>query len=101
MSARLLSVFCILVASVLLTVSASPQQRPARIALLIANANYPDANTPLSSAIRDARTLADEFRRSEFEIDLKENLSKGDMRAAIDTFTEKIRPGMSALVYFN
>ena len=83
----------------LLTLSASSQQRPPRVALLIGNASYPDSSTPLSNTLNDARTLADEFRRSEFDVDLKENLGKEEMRAAINAFTGKIRSGMSALFY--
>ena len=101
MITRPLTLFCILTASILLTVSASSQQRAPRVALLIGNANYPDTSTPLSSTIGDVRALANELRRSEFEIDIKENVNKDEMRAAIGIFTGKIRPGMSALLYFN
>ena len=76
-------------------------QQPARVALLIGNANYPDASTPLSTTIRDARALADEFRRTEFDVDLKENVGREEMQRAIDTFLGKIRPGMAALFYFS
>ena len=55
----------------------------------------------LSTTIRDARTLADEFRRSEFDVDLKENVGKEEMQRAIDAFTGKIRSGSAALFYFN
>jgi formylglycine-generating enzyme required for sulfatase activity len=89
------------IVSVLLTCSASSQQRPARVALVIGNANYPDASTPLSTTIRDARTLAEEFRRSDFDVDLKENVGKEDMQRAVDAFTGKIRTGMAALFYFS
>ena len=51
--------------------------------------------------MRDARTLAEEFRRTEFDVDLKENVGKEEMRAAIDAFIGKIRNGMTALFYFN
>src|SRR5215472_16269973 len=101
MNVRLLLLACITAVSAMLTVPALPQDRPARVALLIGNASYPDASTPLSTTIRDARTLADELRRSDFEVDLKENLGKEDMRSAIDAFANKIRPGMAALLYFN
>jgi formylglycine-generating enzyme required for sulfatase activity len=81
--------------------SAFAQQRSSRVALVIGNANYPDASTPLSTTIRDARTLAEEFRRSEFEVDLKEDLTKEQMQRAIDAFTGKIQSGTAALFYFN
>jgi formylglycine-generating enzyme required for sulfatase activity len=101
MNMRLLLLACISAASVMLSVAASSEERAPRIALLIGNASYPDASTPLSTTIRDARTLADELRRSDFDVDLKENLGKDDMRGAIDAFANKIRPGMTALFYFN
>ncbi|MGB9654570.1 MAG: caspase family protein, partial [Pseudolabrys sp.] len=53
-----------------------------RVALVIGNANYPDARTPLPTTIIDARTLADEFRRIDFDVDFKENLNKQNMQNA-------------------
>lgn len=100
MNMRLVFCLCVAVASAVLAHSALSQQ-PARVALLIGNANYPDASTPLSTTIRDARTLADEFRRTEFDVDLKENVGREDMQRAIDAFIGKIRPGMVALFYFS
>lgn len=87
--------------SAIMGTPAVPQDRGARVALVIGNANYPDASTPLSTTIRDARTIADELRRSEFDVDLKENVGKEEMQRAIDTFTGKIRSGSAALFYFN
>ncbi len=101
MTLRLVLWLCFAVAFALLTRPALSQQTAARVALIIGNANYPDASTPLSTTIRDARTLADEFRRSEFDVDLKENVGREDMQRAIDAFTGKIRPGMAALFYFS
>ena len=101
MNMRLLFLLSVAIMSGMLTFSASSQQRPARVALIIGNASYPDASTPLSSTLRDARALAEEFRRTEFDVDLKENAGKEEMRAAIDAFTGKIRNGMTALFYFN
>ena len=98
---RLVFLLCVAFASALLTHSALTQQTAARVALVIGNASYPDASTPLSTTIRDARTIADEFRRSEFDVDLKENVGKEDMQRAIDTFLGKIRSGAAALFYFS
>jgi formylglycine-generating enzyme required for sulfatase activity len=71
------------------------------VALVIGNNNYPDASTPIPSALRDARALAEELRRSEFDVDLKENVGKVDMQRAIDAFTGKIRNGTATLFYFS
>jgi formylglycine-generating enzyme required for sulfatase activity len=101
MNMRLFFLLSVALTTATLTLSALAQQRPARVALVIGNASYPDASTPLSNTIRDARTLADEFRRSEFDVDLKENATKEAMRLAIDAFMGKIRRGMTALFYFN
>jgi formylglycine-generating enzyme required for sulfatase activity len=101
MNMRLLFLLSAAIMSGMLTLSASSQQRPARVALIIGNASYPDSSTPLSTTLRDARTLADEFRSTEFDVDLKENVGREEMRAAINAFTGKIRDGMTALFYFN
>ncbi|HEU0149652.1 MAG TPA: caspase family protein, partial [Bradyrhizobium sp.] len=45
-----------------------------RVALVIGNASYPDASSPIPTALKDARALADELRRSDFDVDAKENL---------------------------
>jgi tetratricopeptide (TPR) repeat protein len=72
-----------------------------RIALVIGNANYPDAEAPLRHPITDARTLADELRRSGFDVDVQENLSKQGMQSAIDGFKNKITPRSAALIFFS
>jgi formylglycine-generating enzyme required for sulfatase activity len=84
----------------MLTSTALPQQG-ARVALVIGNANYPDASAPLSNPIKDARALAEELRRINFTVDFKENLGREEMQQAVDTFTGKIRNGATALLYFS
>jgi len=86
---------------VMCTSAALAQQNAARVALVIGNANYPDARTPLSNTIKDARTLAEELRRINFDVDFKENLSKEEMQRAIEAFTGKIKSGTTALFYFS
>src|SRR6516165_138885 len=86
MNIRRLTWPCLSVLSAMLISPALPQQA-GRVALLMGNNNYPDASTPLPSTIRDARALAEELRRSEFDVDLKENVGKADMQRAIDAFT--------------
>ena len=98
MNKGLLFWLCLLVFFSSLTAAALPAER---VALVIGNANYPDARTPLSSTIRDARTLADEFRRIDFDVDFKENLNKQNMQNAVAAFTGKIANGTVALLYFS
>jgi formylglycine-generating enzyme required for sulfatase activity len=98
MNKKLLFWLCLLVFSSSFTSAALPA---GRVALVIGNANYPDARTPLSTAIKDARTLADEFRRIDFDVDFKENLNKQNMQSAIAAFIGKITNGTVALIYFS
>ncbi|WP_165937958.1 SUMF1/EgtB/PvdO family nonheme iron enzyme [Methylobacterium segetis] len=71
-----------------------------RFALLIANARYPDAKAPLAAIGRDARLLADELRRHEFDVDLRENVTREDMQSVLDGFYGKINAGSAAFLYF-
>ena len=98
MNKRFLFWLCLSVLSTILTSAALPA---GRVALVIGNANYPDARTPLSTATKDARTLADEFRRIDFDVDFKENLGKEEMQRVINAFTGKITKGTTALLYFS
>ncbi|HEX4581339.1 MAG TPA: caspase family protein, partial [Acidobacteriaceae bacterium] len=64
--------------------TAHSQPRAARVALVIGNAAYPDPSTPLSTTTADARSISEELRRNEFDVDLKENLRKDDMQRVLD-----------------
>jgi formylglycine-generating enzyme required for sulfatase activity len=86
--------------SAMIALSAVAQQRETRLALVIGNANYPDASTPLSHVVEDARSLAQEFRRTGFEVDLKENLGRNEMQRAIEALNGKIKNGSTVLFYF-
>jgi TolA-binding protein len=76
-------------------------QNDARVALLIGNSAYPDAEAPLRDPVNNARNLADELRRNGFEVEIGENLTKDAMRAAIDRFYGKIKSGSTALFFFS
>src|SRR5262245_9711984 len=85
---------------------ASAQQRsdqpPApRFALLIGNAAYPDATTPLDLPVKNVRALADELRRHGFEVDARENLGKEEMQRALEQFKQKLKAGSTALFFFS
>jgi formylglycine-generating enzyme required for sulfatase activity len=101
MKKRLLFWLGVTVSTAMLAVSTGAQQRGDRVALVIGNAAYPDASTPLSTTISDVRAITEEFRRGGFDVDLKENVGKEDMRRAIDSFTGKIHSGTAALFYFS
>jgi hypothetical protein len=80
---------------------ARAQQAEPRIALVIGNGDYPDAEAPLKDVISNARALADELRRQGFDTDFGENLSKEATRAAVERFYGKIRSGSAALLFFS
>ncbi len=79
------------------------QQNPpnSRIALLIANTNYPDATAPLATPIKDARAVGDELKRLGFDVDIRSNLNKTDTQKAVDGFISKIKKGSTALFFFS
>src|SRR6266850_91796 len=99
MNMRLFFGLCVLLAAI--APPAVAQQRSVPVALIIGNANYPDSSSPLSTTIKDARALAEEFRRLDYDVDLRENVGKEAMQRAIDAFTAKIKSGTAALIYFN
>ncbi|WP_175543951.1 SUMF1/EgtB/PvdO family nonheme iron enzyme [Methylobacterium sp. UNC378MF] len=71
-----------------------------RFALLIANSRYPDAQGSLPTIVKDGRLLAEELRRGDFDVDLRENLRREDVQATLDTFYAKLNAGAAAFVYF-
>ena len=87
-------------AYVALTTAAWAQDKAARVGLVIGNTTYAPADPALSAVSTDARQLAEEFRKNNFDVDLKENLNLSEMRRAIDTFIGKIREGSAAVLYF-
>ncbi|HWM29794.1 MAG TPA: caspase family protein, partial [Woeseiaceae bacterium] len=87
-------------AYVALTTAVWAQDKAAGVGLVIGNTTYAAADPALSAVSTDARQLAEEFRKNNFDIDLKENLNLSEMRRAIDTFVGKIREGSAAVLYF-
>ena len=77
------------------------QQSGTRVALVIGNADYPDAEAPLKELLNNTRAFADELKRQGFEVDVGENLTKEAMRAAIERFHGKIKSGSTALIFFS
>ena len=72
-----------------------------RIALVIGNAKYPDADTPLKEPINDARAIADELKRNGFAVDVGENLTGDGIRRAFDRLYGNIKPGSVVLLFFS
>src|SRR5436305_78412 len=72
-----------------------------RLALIIGNAKYPDAEAPLKEPINDARDVADELKRDGFSVEIGENLTGEGMRRAFDRLYGKIKPGAVTLIFFS
>jgi Tfp pilus assembly protein PilF len=81
--------------------SVAAENRGDRIALVIGNAKYPDADAPLKEPINDAREVADELKRDGFDVDVGENLTIDGMRRALERLYGKIKPGSVVLVFFS
>jgi hypothetical protein len=64
----------------------------ARLALVIGNSSYPDADVPLAQAINDARALASTLRKDAFDVDLIQEATGEDMARAIARLKAKVRP---------
>src|SRR4030088_561337 len=75
-------------------------KRASRIALVIGNGHYPDANAPLTQPINDARGLTAALRRDGFEVDVVEDASRDDMERAIGRMKSRIRPDTVAMLFF-
>jgi uncharacterized caspase-like protein len=75
-------------------------KRASRIALVIGNGRYPDANAPLTQPINDARALSASLRRNGFDVDVVEDASKDDMSRAVDRLKSKIRPDSVVMLFF-
>jgi tetratricopeptide (TPR) repeat protein len=100
MRKRLALLFGFLLLSIAAAPAASAQQND-RIALLIGNAAYPDADAPLKEPLTDARALGDEFKRLGYQVDIGENLKKEAMQHALDRFYGEIKSGSTALIFFS
>ena len=82
-------------------VPSAAADRGDRIALVIGNSKYPDADAPLKEPINDARDVADELKRDGFNVDIGENLTGDAMRRAFDRLYGRVKPGSVALVFFS
>jgi lipoprotein NlpI len=81
--------------------AAAADSQTSRIALVIGNSKYPDAEAPLKEPINDSRDMAAELKRDGFDVDTGENLTGDGMRKALDKFYGKVKPGSVALLFFS
>ncbi len=101
MKTRLLVLISLIFSVISYWSSASAQDAGKRVALVIGNAKYPDADTPLKEPAADMRAMADELKHSGFEVAQGENLSRDAMQKAIDGLYGRIKPGAVVMVFFS
>lgn len=71
-----------------------------KLALVIGNGHYPDANMPLAQPINDARALTSALRRDGFDVDVVEDASHDDMSRAIGRLKSRIKPDSVVMLFF-
>jgi uncharacterized caspase-like protein len=76
------------------------KNKPSRVALVIGNGHYPDANAPLTQPINDARALTSALRRDGFDVDVIEDATKDDMDRAIVRLKAKLKPDSVVMLFF-
>src|SRR5947207_5755816 len=75
-------------------------KRVSKVALVIGNGHYPDANAPLAQPINDARALTAALRGNGFDVDVVEDASRDDMSRAIARLRQKIKPDSVVMLFF-
>lgn len=80
--------------------SADASKKTSKIALVIGNGHYPDANAPLVQPINDARGMTTALRSAGFDVDVVEDASKDDMIRAIDRLKSRIRSDSVVMLFF-
>jgi len=91
----------VLLTSLITSAFTSAVAAPDRFALVIGNAKYPDADSPLKEPVNDARSVADELKRDGFTVEVGENLTGDGMRRAFERLYGQIKPGSVALIFFS
>ncbi|MCP3474807.1 caspase family protein [Bradyrhizobium sp. CCGUVB1N3] len=71
-----------------------------RLALVIGNGHYPDANAPLAQSVNDARALSSSLRKGGFDVDMVEDASKDDMVRAVSRLKSKITRDSVVMLFF-
>jgi uncharacterized caspase-like protein len=75
-------------------------ERPSRIALVIGNGHYPDANSPLLQPINDARALSASLRLDGFDVDMVEDATRDDMDRAIVRLKSRLKPDSVVMLFY-
>ncbi|HEV7407896.1 MAG TPA: caspase family protein [Bradyrhizobium sp.] len=79
---------------------AQAANKASRLALVIGNGHYPDANAPLTQPINDARAVTAALRREGFEVDVVEDASHDDINRAVGRLKAKINSESVVMLFF-
>jgi uncharacterized caspase-like protein len=79
---------------------AQTANKSSRLALVIGNGHYPDANAPLTQPINDVRAVTAALRREGFEVDAVEDASREDINGAVDRLKAKISSESVVMLFF-
>ena len=82
----------------ILVLSTAQLHAAKRVALVIGNANYKDAQ--LNNPVNDALDMTEALKRTGFEVDDYTNINRKQMREAIRKFGDKLRQAETGLFYF-
>jgi uncharacterized caspase-like protein len=74
--------------------------KASRLALVIGNGHYPDANAPLTQPINDARAVTAALRREGFEVDVVEDASRDDINRAVGRLKAKVNSESVVMLFF-
>src|SRR3954471_2577605 len=74
--------------------------KPSRLALVIGNGHYPDANAPLTQPLNDARAISAALRREGFDVDVVENGGRDDINRAVDRLSAMISSESVVMLFF-
>src|SRR3954464_6402295 len=80
--------------------SAEAATKASRLALVIGNGHYPDANAPLTQPINDARAIAAALQREGFAVDVVEDGGRADINGAVDRLKGRINPESVVMLFF-
>ena len=75
-------------------------KRISKVALVVGNGHYPDANAPLAQPINDARALTAALRGNGFDVDVVEDASRDDMSRAVTRLKSRIKPDSVVMLFF-
>jgi uncharacterized caspase-like protein len=71
-----------------------------RLALVIGNSAYPDADSSLAQMTRDAEGLTNALRKNGFLVHAVDNATRGDMTRAISDLGARVNVNSIVLIYF-